>query len=800
MFPILDTQGVSSLWQALTNPIHFRRQGLLTGGTVLFLAASSLPVSAQTVLFNERFANPTVANPTTLNYGISGNSNPPCLTAATPIAAPPNTGAGAGIPACATGAAGSATLPDPAGSGALRLTSAQGDQAAFVLFNQSIPSGQGLVITFDFFSYGGTGADGLSFVLQDGAASSNAAGAFGGSLGYSPSTVNNLPGLAGGYVGIGFDEFGNFSNPADQGKGGGGPGQISDSVAIRGPAAGGYQYLTGTGNGIVPALPQSVDIPGAITRAVAQRTARITLTPSNQISVDIDFGAGFVNVIPPFTLTAPPPTLNFGFAASTGGSTNVHEIRNLSITTVAPNLNVTKVGPANGLTVGVEGSYTINVANARSAGPTPDPATTPNAITATDTLPAGLTFVSATGTNWTCSAVGQVVTCNYSGAALQPGASAPPITINVLPTGAVGTSATNRAKVATPGDDPDNPPLPPNQDFTVDNTTSITIPVAPAVLLTAAKRGVLTDANGNGSADPGEIITYTINIGNNGNISSTNTIFLDQIPNGTTYVPGTTRLNNVAIPDVANNTMPFSGSGAQVNSLNAPPGEVSVGGTATVEFQVRINASPNVTRIENQGSVSSDQVTIPLPTDDPTVPGGTDPTVIPLGRLESRLRLVKRVTQVNTTTYTSVVDNPTDVNDNPGIWPGSLQPVGIPGLDAQTPLKSGDEVEYTVYFLSDGSQTATNVRICDAIPAGTTFIPNSFGSGIGLLLNQGGTQTPITNVSDTDLGAFVSPLSAVTAPCPNLNNPTGAVIFPLGDIPSSAPNNVGFVRFRVKID
>ena len=803
MFSILDTQGVSSLWQALINPSRSRRLSWMTGGTFLLLAAGSLPVSAQTTLVNETFSNPTVGSAAAFNFGVANNSNPPCLTAATPIANPPSSGTGTGIPACnsavVTGPA------DPAASGTLRLTSAEGNQATFVLSNQIIASGQGLQISFDFFSYGGSGADGLSFFLQDATApATNAVGAFGGSLGYAPSTNAGLPGLPGGYVGVGFDEFGNFSSPVDQGKGGGGPGLVVDSVAIRGPAAGGYQYLTGTNS-----LPQGIDVPTATTRAAAKRTARITLTPSGQISVDIDFGAGFVNVIAPTTLPAPPANFRFGFASSTGGSTNIHEISNLGITTLSPNLNITKTGPATGLTIGQPGAYILNVANAANAGPTADPAVTPNPITVTDTLPAGLNFVSGTGTGWTCSAVGQVVTCFYNGPVIAPGAAAPPITITVLPTPAAGTSAVNSAKVATPGDDPDNPPLPPNQNLTADNTTTLTVPVNPSVLLAAAKTTALVDTNGNGIADPGETLTYNINISNNGNVASTNTIFTDQIPAGTTYVPNSTRLNNAVVADTAN-AMPFSGSGSLVNNPGAPAGQVAIAGTATVQFQVTINQPPNVTQIENQGTVTSDQQTVPLPTDDPTLPGAADPTVIPVSQPivgVPNFLMTKLITNVTRSgnvlpgvNFNAPVDLP-----NAAAFSSAFGALGVPfqgvaNISGDNPLQSGDEVEYTVYFLSNGGQNSTNARICDAIPAGTTFLPNSFGAATGMLLNQGGTQTPLTNASDTDLGAFFSPLTAVTVPCPNTNNPTGAVLFPLGNVPNVAPNNAGFVRFRVKVD
>ena len=67
----------------------------------------------------------------------------------------------------------------------------------------------------------------------------------GGSLGYAQG-CNGVPGIAGGYVGLGFDEFGNFSNPADPtGCHVGGPGFIGNTIALRGTEASGYAYLGG---------------------------------------------------------------------------------------------------------------------------------------------------------------------------------------------------------------------------------------------------------------------------------------------------------------------------------------------------------------------------------------------------------------------------------------------------------------------------------------------------------------------------------------------------------------------------
>jgi uncharacterized repeat protein (TIGR01451 family) len=732
------------------------------------------------------------------------------LTAAALQETPPPQGTGQGIPGCITTTT-NLPQPDPAKTGALRLTSSKDNQASFVLIDNPIPSDQGLVVTFDFFTYNGDGADGISFFLIDGTVSPRQAGGFGGSLGYAqrtaepPERPEDVPGIDGGYVGIGLDEFGNFSNP-EEGRVGG-PGQRPDSVAIRGrsgPFATGYRYLIGTGDPGATPLPGSIDTPGVTVRNAARRTARITLTPENQISVDIDFGRGFVNVIAPYDLSAAPGqgtlprTFKFGFASSTGSSRNIHEIRNLLITSVAPDLSITKTGPES-FSVGKQASYTLRVRNSRSGGPTTGP------ITVTDTLPPGFRFISATGRNWSCSAQGSQVTCNYADAALplRPGAAAPPITITVLPTAAAGTPATNTADVSTPGDT--NP---------TNNSDTVVIPVTAAPLLSAIKTAQLEDVNGNGLGDPGEVITYIIPIENRGNAPSTNTVLTDDVPANTTYVPNSTTLNGTPLADEAGTT-PIA-NGQLVNSPTEPlangtvnPGPAEI---ATVRFQVRITSPlpPGTTQIENQGSVQSDQenpprFTAPTPAPDPgdpiPPPGPTIVPIIPAAPGEPRLRLVKRITQVNTTPYSNLINEPADPNDDPGIWPATLQPVGLTQLDPQAPLTSGDEVEYTVYFISDGTENAQNVQICDPIPAKTTFIPNSFGTGSGILLNQGGTQTSQTNVLDTDKGSFASPLAPVTAPpCPNSNNQNGSVLLQLGEVPNTAPNNAGFVRFRVKID
>ena len=65
------------------------------------------------------------------------------------------------------------------------------------------------------------------------------------------------------------------------------------------------------------------------------------------------------------------------------------------------------------------------------AGSIGDPTgTTANAMTVIDTLPTGLTFSGSTGTDWSCSASGQTVTCSNQDT-VAPGADYNPLSINV---------------------------------------------------------------------------------------------------------------------------------------------------------------------------------------------------------------------------------------------------------------------------------------------------------------------------------------------------------------------------------
>lgn len=381
---------------------------------------------------------------------------------------------------------------DPAGAGYLRLTSNAGSQKGYAYYDVAFPTSLGVNIDFEYLSWGGTGADGISMFLFDGSTTNFKIGDFGGGLGYCQGYSNSLVGgLSNAYVGIGLDEYGNFTNTADRCPNGG-PGSRPGAISIRGPGNGntGYAYLTGTGT-----LSAGIDSPGGTTRPAASsyyRRVNIAIVPSGSsyaitVSWQTAQGGTFSTVLGPYTLpSAPPATLKLGFAASTGGATNYHEIRNVNIN-LPTDLTVSKTGPANGV-AGAPISYTVTATN-----------NGPNAVTAAtlaDTVPASIQNVT-----WTCSAslLAGCGTASGSGNNISLTAVALPVgqTVTLTVNGTVSpvagaTTLTNTATITPPADRSESVPA--------NNTSSVSTVVAGYTVSGTA----YSDLEPDGVKSPGE--------------------------------------------------------------------------------------------------------------------------------------------------------------------------------------------------------------------------------------------------------------------------------------------------------
>src|SRR5439155_9443164 len=205
-------------------------------------------------------------------------------------------------------------------------------------------------------------------------------------------------------------------------------------------------------------------------------------------------------------------------SVATSGDTNTGNNSSSDLTSVsaAPVIDLSIVKSHTGsFTVGINGVYSLAVTNVGNTATT-------GTITVTDTLPAGLGFVSGTGTGWSCAAVLQVVTCTSAGPLAATASSTITLTVSVA-AGAV-PSVTNTASVATSGD-----------TNTGNNSSSdlTTVSAAPVIDLSIVKSHT-------GSFTVGVNGVYSLSVTNVGNTSTTGTITVsDTLPAGLGFVSGT---------------------------------------------------------------------------------------------------------------------------------------------------------------------------------------------------------------------------------------------------------------------
>ncbi|MFC8451574.1 hypothetical protein [Kitasatospora sp. NPDC057223] len=215
-------------------------------------------------------------------------------------------------------------------AGALELTPNTASKAGTAFLDQPFSSSLGVSIDFDYSCEGGGAqglGDGFSLYLIDGSRTTEP-GARGGALGYSyiKDGSFNLPGVTAGYVGVGFDNFGNF---AALSSGPGAPGRSPDTLGVRGSGdlLTGFAWLAGTevaggfrGGWEAGEHLQVTVIGGRLT--VRRSSASDPIGAVLVDNLDLAAGPGQVQM---------PATFKLGFAAGTGGATAAHRIRNLSV-------------------------------------------------------------------------------------------------------------------------------------------------------------------------------------------------------------------------------------------------------------------------------------------------------------------------------------------------------------------------------------------------------------------------------------------------------------------------------------
>ncbi len=307
-------------------------------------------------------------------------------------------------------------------------------------------------------------------------------------------------------------------------------------------------------------------------------------------------------------------------------------------------------------------TLTVNV----SGGPTQSD------VVLTDTLGAGLTVVTPLPTG--CSAGGQVVTCTLATGATPAGS--PYTFVYQATVDADATIAVNNTVTATGGGGPGDP-VP---GCTAPGACQTGHPLGPAV--TVAK--TVVDASGDGMAEPGETLTYTITLTNTGGTDASGFDVTDNLDPNTTFVSASNGGSHAA------GVVTWSG-------LTVPAQVGSTPGVLTLTLVVTVN-DPLPAGVSLIANLAYEAGTVPP--DCPATPTPAGCATIPVGMPEVAVSKVANVSQT--------------------------QPNGT--------------VVYTITVANVGTVDVTSLTISDPIPAGVaSFSWTCAGSGGGVCANDSGT-------------------------------------------------------------
>lgn len=521
--------------------------------------------------------------------------------------------------------------------GWLRLTNATKDQATNILNPTPFPSDTGFRVTFDYRQAGGTTfvtppagngqntGDGIAMYLVYGDERNQATnGGPGAGLGYATqgngsSTTCLVGGVAGGYLGLGLDVYGNFASPQFGSSGGnrfplyggseiglrgsgGGCGWNAGTTNVRYPWVNGVNYDLWTGAGGGTTDPANY--------GSSYRRVSITVVPSGtnvQVTVAIsglaekDQPAGPLTEVFSSNLSGVygqsklPPRLQLGFSASTGNATDYHDIRNIEVAAltdagITKALSSTTPGragyPAGSFMSGDPISFTLTATN---HGPT-DIGNTPDGVARVYDDLSGLPISNV---SWTCAAsagaacangsggTGSIVSQDWTGAV----GSSVTVTVNGTVSGGSGSYA-NTAILPTDfvnnrifADDPWAQKDGATIDTNLANNTAVATFDVVALARPHFTQTKTADAT---SYVIGQPITYTIVVTNDGSTDGTATL--------SDVVPATVAVADVSCVGAAGGSCTASHSGNTVSGTISAP----AGGGATFTITGSVVAGPSV--------------------------------------------------------------------------------------------------------------------------------------------------------------------------------------------------------------
>ena len=378
-------------------------------------------------------------------------------------------------------------------------------------------------------------------------------------------------------------------------------------------------------------------------------------------------------------------------------------------------LGITKTHVGN-FSAGTNGVYTLRVSNGTGVGLEQED----NIITVTDTLPTGFSYVSGTGTGWSCSAAAQVVTCNHP-PPLAMGATLPDLSLTVLPGQAAAPSKTNTAVVSSA-----------SLDFNTanDTATDLTNVVLPN-LSTSTK--TVSDLNA-GDANPGDTLRYTITLRETTGVAAPGVRVTDDIP------ANVSNFSVVTLPAGAVNNSTGAGTGADgTGFLDVSNITVPANGSVTVVFDVRVaSGTPPGATIDNTAVITN--------TFGPGATPAAPQIIVSQSQIPSsgnKVLYLRSGLQLSRTPAPSAPPLITVTEGTSQTW------VLTPALATTLSLPGGN-VPVQLYFTRSGSGTSRVVQVTLTASGGVTL----------------GTQQLTFTPSDTTptLQTFTVPMAAATLP------------------------------------
>lgn len=440
--------------------------------------------------------------------------------------------------------------------------------------------------------------------------------------------------------------------------------------------------------------------------------------------------------------------------------------------TPVADLSITKTHTGN-VDYGANANYSLIVTNN-------GPATETGTTTVSDTLPAGETYVSATGTGWTCGAAGQVVTCtNPSTGGIVSGASYPAITLTVAIAQNATSPLSNTATVS--GTLFDN--------VAGNNSSTDTVTLVHPDLSTSTK--TVTNLSG-GNYAVGNTVQYTITLTESNGGEAGNVSVVDDVP------PNLSNFTVTSFPAGATNSSTSTGGANNDGQLNITGITVPANSSVSIVFTAQVAVgTPNCTSIDNTATI-----TVPGAVTGNTTNTASAPTIFiaPTG-CASGNKVLYLYDNTTGQTYTNLLNrvqqtantnSPQTVNGgasytwsmSPGVATGrdlvlSAGTVTVTLVETATGTRTGNARATTVTLLNNGAAIATsgNVNVSGGaraysytitVPATTVLA----GTTLGLTLTNGAAANRNVAVSQMTAVQGRSTISFATSTVINVDSIT----------------------------